>query len=89
MRLRAVPELRKGPGRPVSEKKRNAFHVEPSTHPETGQPEWLIVDDRGGIWGSFSRRHAATACLKGFASIGFVPRPVVVTGEGGGHGQPA
>jgi len=56
-------------------KKVNAFHIEPATHPESGLPEWLLVDDTGGIWGSFSVRHAATACLKGYEAIGFIPRP--------------
>lgn len=56
-------------------KRLNAFHIEPATHPESGSPIWLLVDDRDGTWAEFSNRAAALACLRGYAAIGFVPRP--------------
>lgn len=56
-------------------KRVNAFHVEAGSHMETGEPIWKIVDDRDGVWGEFTVREAATACVKGYRTIGFVPRP--------------
>lgn len=55
-------------------KKRNAFHLEAATT-DWGTPEWDLVDDHGVRWGTFSNRTAATACLRGYVAIGFVPRP--------------
>lgn len=63
----------------MNEKKRNAFHLESATS-DWGTPQWDLVDDKGGTWGTFSNRVAATACLRGFAAIGFVPRPLESAG---------
>ena len=69
-----------------TQKKRNAFHLESATNDHSGRPEWDLVDDRGGTWATFSDRVAATACLRGYEAIGFVPRPEEVERTTERHG---
>lgn len=52
-----------------------SWHLEESAHEGSGARMWNVVDDRDGVWGSFFTRTTATACIKGFKRIGFVPRP--------------
>lgn len=50
--------------------------IEPGTDPESGKPVWSLQDapgERGTVVAYFYDRVAATACLRGFKAIGFVP----------------
>ena len=55
-----------------------SWRIEGATE-DWGGKTFDIVDDRGGRWGNFHSRVAATACLAGFKAIGFVPRPDELT----------